>query len=236
MLDLLIKIQENRKIIENAGKDSKNIEAINNLRNIKNKFENHKKIYVTVSNNLKNLKDEIQESGDILEATRKELEKDEAKLYSNTKYDLKFITSMEKSIEAKKREASSMEDKSFELLCREEELSKQKSEKREELVKLRDEFYKCRDIYNNYMAESQQMVQKAKDNLEDMEKLVPEELLEQFNNIFKAKGSGAAEILNGVCQGCRMKVSAITLDYIKKNKKIVYCDNCGRIIHCKDVN
>ena len=46
-----------------------------------------------------------------------------------------------------------------------------------------------------------------------------------------------ARLNHEVCEGCKMKVSAITLDRIFKGEDIVYCDNCGRIlVHDEEKN
>ncbi|WP_416175941.1 zinc ribbon domain-containing protein [Clostridium sp.] len=232
MLDLLIKIQSNRQIIEDTKKESKNNKIINEIKEIKRQFESEKKVYVELNNKLKNLKEEINNIEDNVKIIREEIKKDESKLYSNMKYDLKFIEGLQKSIEVKKQEVADMEDRSLELMYNEEELSNKRDMSKTKLVKLRDDFYKYKEIYNNSIIESRKKVEQAKQNIADTEKLIPKDLLDEFYTICDIKGSGAAKVSNGVCEGCRMKVSAITLDDIKKNKKIVYCDNCGRIIHC----
>jgi predicted nucleic acid-binding Zn-ribbon protein len=64
--------------------------------------------------------------------------------------------------------------------------------------------------------------------------LVPffdEELLELYEDLRASKkGIGAARLLDGVCQGCHQKLSALELDRIKRSEGIRRCEYCRRIL------
>ncbi|WP_446898767.1 zinc ribbon domain-containing protein [Clostridium sp. LBM24168] len=232
MLDILIQIQENIEILKNSDERQKNGEAFNHMKKIKKEFEKEKKNHVVLKEKLDNIKKDIKIIDARIEDIKIEIREEENKLYSNLKYDLKLMNSLGKSIEMKKMEIKNVEDKSLELLYEEDELSKQKDKSKNKLIEMRDDFYKCKETYNNEILKKRKKVREAEQNITNLEKMVPKELLDKFYEILKARGTGAAQLDKGICQGCRMKVSAITLDDINKNKGIVYCDNCGRIIHC----
>ncbi|MBV4419355.1 hypothetical protein KM800_08430 [Clostridium tyrobutyricum] len=232
MLDLLIEIQENKGIIKNREKAIKDGTNISYMKKIRSEFENKKKIYMKLDLNIKNNKRDIEIISLKLDGLKKEIEQKEGKLYSNFKYDLKLIKSLEKSIDAKKEEVKDMEDKSLKLLYKEDDLKKKKSDIRKELVELRDNFYEYRENNKGILLKNNKDIESSKNRIIALEKQVPKSLLEKFNEISRIKGTGAAKLSdNGVCLGCLMKVSAITIDNVKKDKEIVYCDNCGRIIH-----
>lgn len=232
MLDLLIQIQENRQIVKNSDHKSKNGEAFNYMKKIKKEFDKEKKNHIVLKEKLDDIKKNIKIVDDKIENVKMEIKEEENKLYSNFKYDLKLINSLEKSIEIKKMEIKKMEDRSLELLYEEDEVLKEKDKSKNILIELRDNFYKYKETYNDEILKGRKRVKEAEKNIVDLEKMVPKELLDRFYEISEVKGTGAAQLDRGICQGCRMKVSAITLDDINKNRKIVYCDNCGRIIHC----
>lgn len=64
--------------------------------------------------------------------------------------------------------------------------------------------------------------------------LVPEfdeDLLETYEELRKQKkGVGAAALVDGVCQGCHQKLSAVYLDRLKRSEDIHRCEYCRRIL------
>jgi hypothetical protein len=66
------------------------------------------------------------------------------------------------------------------------------------------------------------------------EALVPEldeELLELYEDLRRQKkGVGAAAIVDGVCQACHEKLSAVELDKLKHTDGVKRCEYCRRIV------
>lgn len=232
MLDLLIQIQENRQIVKNSEKKPKSDENLNHMKKIKREFEEEKKNYMIVKEKLNNIEKNIKAIDIKIENIKREISEDEDKLYSNLKYDLKLMNRLGKSIEVKKEELKNVEDRNLELLYEEDEFAKKKITSKDKLIALKDNFYKCKEIHNKEILKTRKKVKEAEQNIHKLEEKIPKEILDKFYEILKVRGTGAAQLEGGICQGCRMKVSAITLDDISKNRSIVYCDNCGRIIYC----
>lgn len=69
---------------------------------------------------------------------------------------------------------------------------------------------------------------------EERRAMVPafdEELLELYEDLRASKkGVGAARLLDGVCQGCHQKLSAVELDRTKRAEGIRRCEYCRRIL------
>jgi predicted nucleic acid-binding Zn-ribbon protein len=68
----------------------------------------------------------------------------------------------------------------------------------------------------------------------EREGLVPafdEELLELYEDLRRQKhGVGAARIVDGVCQACHEKLSAVELDRLKRTEGVKRCEYCRRIV------
>ena len=64
--------------------------------------------------------------------------------------------------------------------------------------------------------------------------LVPafdEELLELYDDLREQKhGVGAAAIVDGVCQACHEKLSAVELDRLRRTEGVKRCEYCRRIV------
>ena len=56
--------------------------------------------------------------------------------------------------------------------------------------------------------------------------------LDRYERIRRSKGTLAlAKILEGSCGGCRIKVRPQMIIEIKKNKELIFCDSCGRVLY-----
>lgn len=69
-----------------------------------------------------------------------------------------------------------------------------------------------------------------KKNILEIEQKIDKELLDKYYNIKKNKGSGIAEVKDGVCCGCNMLLPTIQLDRLHNDDKTTLCENCGRIL------
>jgi uncharacterized protein len=57
------------------------------------------------------------------------------------------------------------------------------------------------------------------------------ELLELYEDLRRQKkGVGAAALIDGVCQGCHEKLSAVELDHVKHAGGVPRCEHCRRIL------
>ncbi len=57
------------------------------------------------------------------------------------------------------------------------------------------------------------------------------EVLELYEDLRRQKkGIGAAALVDGVCQGCHEKLSAMELDKLKRSEDLKRCEYCRRIL------
>ncbi len=61
---------------------------------------------------------------------------------------------------------------------------------------------------------------------------IDEDLLDQYDRIFKGKhGTAIVELDGGNCTGCHVKVTTQTVLAVKASKAIVHCPNCNRLLY-----
>ena len=61
---------------------------------------------------------------------------------------------------------------------------------------------------------------------------VDPDLLDTYERLFKAKsGMAVVGLVDGVCQGCHMKVTKSTAVSVRAEKQVAYCENCGRLLY-----
>lgn len=99
-----------------------------------------------------------------------------------------------------------IEEKKNELLQKKEQLEREMQRSREELEVIRDE--KVRVMPH-----------------------ISEGVRNQYSRVLRAKGdSGVANLRDEICQGCFSKVPPQISHEVRKNDRIIRCENCGRIL------
>lgn len=66
----------------------------------------------------------------------------------------------------------------------------------------------------------------------DVEALLDADLHDKYDRIFRNKPHRAlVAVVNDSCQGCNMRLTAQILNDLHKDDRILYCENCGRLIY-----
>ncbi|NMM61922.1 hypothetical protein HBE96_04305 [Clostridium sp. P21] len=232
LLQQLIEIQENKKVILECSNTIKNSQYTNNLKNLKKEFDLAKVQFKNKEDEITKVREKYQTVNNNINNDKKELEKIKFELYNDAGSDLKLIDVLQKQFDTKKDGLESLDNEGLKLLEVEEKLCAEKENLRIKLSNLKNDFYTYKSTESEKINVAKENLRKAEENIKSMEKLIPEDILEIFNKISSSKGTGAAELKDHVCLGCRVKVSSMTIDSVKREEKIVYCDNCGRIIYC----
>lgn len=229
-IEMLMQLQQDYKSIDGSNKILKDGSYICTLKKMKMNFEKMKKEYKENENRLNKIKTMYESIDEEINEERMCMEKEENKLYNDAS-EMKLINSLQNSIENRKQKIKSMEDKIIELMEQEEKLCAQKDSFRVKLIDLKENFYEYKEISNKKIITARGEMERAKRSIEKLRNTIPEELLSIYDTIRDRKGNAVARLEGGVCSGCRMRVSAMTIDSIYKNEKIIYCDQCGRILY-----
>jgi predicted nucleic acid-binding Zn-ribbon protein len=234
VLQLLIEIQKNKKIIEVCNNITKSSEYTYTLKKAKEEFNIEKGKFKNKDNEIVKTREKYQTVNNNINNDKKELEEIKFELYNNAGSDLKLIDSLQKKLQIKQEIVKLLDSESLELLEIEEKLCLEKESLRLKLSHLKNKFYEYKEEENKKINEGRKELEKAENNIKKIEKTIPVDILKSFNDICSFKGMGAAELKNGICSGCKVKVSSMTIDNVNREEKIVYCDNCGRIIYCNE--
>ena len=70
---------------------------------------------------------------------------------------------------------------------------------------------------------------------ETFNKITDDRLLKEYGHLRKEKGGKAImEINSSICPGCYLDLPSDAIYQLKKNRKIIICTNCSRILIWKD--
>ena len=76
------------------------------------------------------------------------------------------------------------------------------------------------------------LLKEAEDKHTTLSESIDSELLKLYNRIsVKWNGSALATIRGNVCQGCSMTLPPQVIQEVRKNERIVRCENCSRILY-----
>ena len=234
-LHLLMKLGQEHDLNNRCKLTLKDITPKQNLKKLKLQFEGKTSIYHERKKEAEVLKKNYGDLFIELEELKGQLQKHEFSLYNEAGSDIKLIESLEKKTQGVKTDILELEEKSMEIMEEDEKLSKLQEDSKVELIKLREEFYNYKEDYKNKIIKANEDLAKTEEGIENLQKEIPKELLTKYNTIRECKGVAVVKIQGGVCFGCKMKVSAMTIDDISNGVEIVYCDNCRRILYWEDI-
>lgn len=217
-------IKENKKVLKDGS-------HIYFLKKLKREFDHKKKEYILKKEGLGNIKENYQGISEKIKNVKKEIDENEFKLYNKVGSDLNAIDKLEKSIEKGKQELKKLEDDAVELLEQEEKIDFIIENLRLELVNVKNNFYDYKEKSSKKIDEADYNIKLFEKEIEELKKDIPDNMLGEIEKILKYNDTAVVKLVGAVCDGCKMKVSAMTMDSVNRGVEIVHCDNCGRILY-----
>lgn len=230
-MELAYSLQHNLDLIKENKKVLKDGSHIYFLKKLKKEFDDRKKEYISKKEIRKGIKKSYEEISERIKNCKKEIDEKEFKLYNKVGSDLNAIDKLEKSIEKGKQELKKLEDDAVELLEQEEKINLDIENLRLELINVKDNFYDYKDKSSKKIDEADNNIKLFQKEIENVKKNIPQYILDEIDKILKYNDCAVAKLVGSVCDGCKMKVSAMTIDSIHRGVEIVHCDNCGRILY-----
>ena len=192
---------------------------------LKNKNENYKNLQVK----LKRIELDLTEKSN-------KIEKHQEDLYGGKITDIKELKQIQKVIAHYKEEKDSIEEKILDLMEEMEDLDKSIGHLDEDLKAEEKEFKKRKEE----MDLSRLAIEKNMNSLnikreETLNKITDDRLLKEYEHLRKEKGGKAImEVDGSMCPGCCLDLPSDAIYQLKKNRKIIICPNCSRILIWKD--
>lgn len=232
--NMLLELQKNNDIIKESTKELNGGSYIYVLKKVKDDFEATKVKFKEKENEIGKLREQYKQINENLNIAKAEIEKNDYKLYNGAGSDLKLIEGLQSKISELKHKITELDNKTLELLEQEDKISFERDNLRVKLAELKNEFESVKETGNKKINTAKAEIEKANENIQRISKELSPDILKKFKTLLESKGTAVAKSDGGVCQGCKMAISAITADKIKKKYNIVYCDNCGRILYYND--
>ena len=142
------------------------------------------------------------------------------------------FAAMEHSITNYQDEISKLEDSQLELMEKGEELNNSLEEANDIHAKEQKVVDAELAIIKERKIQFSKKIEELKSDREKIASSIENDLLDQYNRIFKSKkGVAVSELVNDICSGCHMKVTPTTAGMVRAEKVVSTCDQCGRILY-----
>ena len=142
------------------------------------------------------------------------------------------FAAMEHSITNYQDEISQLEDSQLELMEKGEELNNSLKEANDIHAKEQKVVDAELAIIKERKIQFSKKIEELKSDREKIASNIDNDLLDQYNRIFKSKkGVAVSELVNDICSGCHMKVTPTTAGMVRAEKVVSTCDQCGRILY-----
>jgi len=156
---------------------------------------------------------------------------EERRLYDGSVANVKELESIRHEIDNLKRRRGDREDELLVLMEEREGIDGQAAETEKRASELRT---RVDDVAERSGGELEEIGRELASRATAREAVVPAidpELLELYDDLrAQKKGIGVAALVDGVCQGCHEKLSAMELDKLKRIDGVKRCEYCRRIV------
>jgi predicted nucleic acid-binding Zn-ribbon protein len=166
-----------------------------------------------------------------IESMNAKLAAEEKRMYDGSIANAKELEALQHEIAALKERRSRAEDELLEQMVRREDLDTRGTAADTEVQEARA---RVDALGGDSVRELEGIEIELTARRDERAALVPEvdeELLELYEDLRRQKhGVGAAAIVDGVCQACHEKLSAVELDRLKRTDGVKRCEYCRRIV------
>jgi uncharacterized protein len=167
-----------------------------------------------------------------VEQVRVRIEKDRARLDAGQVSAARELASLQSEIENLHHRQGDLEEVVLELMERRETLESQRDELTASRDSLGGEIAEVTARRDAVFAEIDEQAAKALDRRGGVAAEVPADLTALYDQIRKTKGSGAALLRAGRCEGCHLTVDAADLKGFRAAApdEVIRCEECRRIL------
>ena len=156
---------------------------------------------------------------------------EEKRLYDGSVANAKELESIQAEVTGVKGRRSRVEDQLLEVMERREQMEAELESGKGEVEEARGSLEAAQGSSAEELARIDEELRALVGRREAVLPSMDPDLLELYEDLRRQKkGVGAAALVDGVCQGCHQKLSAVELDRLKRADGIRRCEYCRRIL------
>jgi len=151
-------------------------------------------------------------------------------LYSGRIRNPKELSNLQQEADLLKTKKHQMEDQALETMDRMEAIT-------ESITTMESELQELETEWQNQQKELSQQLEQLKTTIADLERkrqqltaTIDPQATEVYDELKKYKGTAVAEVIQGICHGCRISLPTTELQRIRSGS-LIRCSSCGRILY-----
>jgi predicted nucleic acid-binding Zn-ribbon protein len=166
-----------------------------------------------------------------IDSMQHKIDAEERRLYDGSVANARELQSIRAEVDNLRTRRTRMEDELIDRMERREELDAHTGHAEAEVAEGRARVAEIEETSGREIVEIEQALnQRAAERL-DLLPRIGEDLLSLYEDLRRQKkGVGAAALLDGVCQACHQKLSAVYLSKLRVTDGIRRCEYCRRIL------
>jgi predicted nucleic acid-binding Zn-ribbon protein len=232
--DMLLALQKIDNIIYEEEKKKRSLplmieEIINKIQELKNSLKNKNENYKNLQIKLK------RKELDLAEKSNK-INKHQEDLYGGKISDIKELKQIQKVIANYNEEKNGIEEEILDLMEEMEDLNKSIYNLDEDLKCKDKDLKKCKEKIDLVILAIEKKTNSLNEKRgEILSKITDGHLLKEYELLRKEKGGKVIVEVNGsICPGCYLDLPSDAIYQLEKNRKVIICPNCSRILIWKD--
>jgi uncharacterized protein len=176
----------------------------------------------------------VQEQGRLegdVDSMERKIEAERKRMYDGSVANPKELQSIAAEVESLQNRKSRTEDGVIEQMERREELEARLLLLQSDAEAVRKRLDELEETTGRELVGIEQDLKALTEERESLARGIEPVLLGLYEELRASKkGVGAAALMDGVCQGCHQKLSAVYLDRLKRGEGIRRCEYCQRIL------
>lgn len=163
-----------------------------------------------------------------------EIEKSNDKLKALDNVSLKQIEHLETKCFQLKNKLKKKRNEMQKLVKRIDDLCDEAHKLTLEIKKAKSEYSEIKKDYDQEQLVFKKEANQIKKQRDEIGVQINQDLLKKYKNLKVNHSTAIAKIDHSRCGGCNMSLAALVIQNVKKQKKIIECENCGRILFIEE--
>lgn len=160
------------------------------------------------------------------------IETNEGRLYSGRVTNPKELTNLEEEVASLKRWREKREEDLLEAMVATEEAEAALADAQAILTQVSESWRTEQGDLADEQTDLQARLEELRGKREALVTEIGSEEVTTYERLRRQKGGRAvAGVMDGICEGCRMNPPSSQVQHARSANELVFCNNCGRILH-----
>lgn len=229
-LDLLWQYQEFDLVLDQYDQERKNHPLRHTLLKLKNYLMDQQSQLMKLDEEADRRQQQLARLQKEYELLAAQLGEEQHKVAVGAFTTLQQVEQLEKDGKALRDKAARKEEELKRLIREMENMAKKIEDIGHKIAKAKKEYAEVKESYDEAVKAIMAEYNKVKAQRDQFAVQLDKGLLSKYKNIRTTRTPVISTILQDRCGGCNMSMASLVIQKVKDKKRVVECENCGRIL------